>query len=311
MRRLGLAKRLAPFVVTLGAIAYLVGTVDLRGALSQVDSHAALVLIPALLVYGALSLLIEAMTLIRLVPDRKNSFGLWTASRVKAASYLTALIHYALGAGTLALLLRKRAGIDLIEAAGVVSLIVMFDLGVLLAMVALGIGLISTVTPTVQVGLILSIFGLISVGFALLRTPFSLGPLERLQNHRLFRAARTTSPERLVEVGLLRLSFVLCFLALGWTAFGAFGLTVPLGDFLVNFAAVILMAFLPSVASIGPSQVGMVEFFAPFADRETLLACTVALSAGLILLRAGIGILFARELTREVYAAAREPKIET
>jgi len=162
----------------------------------------------------------------------------------------------------------------------------------------------------VQVGLILILIGLICGGFALLRAPFSLGPLEGLRSHRLFRAARTTPAERLLETGALRLLFTLCFLGLGWAAFSAFGLAVPLGDFLVNFPALALVAILPSVAGIGPSQVGMVELFSPFSDRETLLACSLALSAGLILLRVGIGMAFAREYAREAYTAIRESEVE-
>jgi len=184
-------------------------------------------------------------------------------------------------------------------------LIAMIDLGMLLVVVALGITLLSAEAPEVQIGLILILIGVICGGFALLRAPSSLGALEGLRNHRVFRAARTTPAARLLETGALRLLFVICFLALGWAAFSAFGLAVPLGDFLVNFSALALVALLPSVAGIGPGQVGMVELFSRFSDRETLLACSLALSAGLILLRAGIGMLFAREYAREAYAAGR------
>jgi hypothetical protein len=300
------ARKLVPFLVSLAAIAYLAATVDLRAAFSQMDSEAALVLIPALLAYGALSLAIEAMTLVRLVPDGEGDFDLWTATRVKAASYLMNLIHYALGAAALTLLLRRRAGIGVVESAGVVILIAMIDLGMLLVMVALGVTLLSAEAPQVQAGLVLVLIVVIWGGFALLRSPFSLGPLEGLRNHRVLRAARTTPAKPLLETGALRLFFVLCFLGLGWAAFNSFGVAIPPGDFLVKFPVLALAALLPSVAGIGPSQVGMVELFARFSDRETLLACSLALSAGLILLRVGIGLLFAREYAREAYAASRE-----
>jgi len=39
---------------------------------------------------------------------------------------------------------------------------------------------------------------------------------------------------------------------------------------------------------------------------EVLLASNLALTAALILMRAGIGLIFAREFTREALAAARE-----
>jgi len=229
---------------------------------------------------------------------------------VKAASYLMNLIHYALGAAALTLLLRRRAGIGVVESAGVVILIAMIDLGMLLVMVALGVTLLRAEAPEVQAGLVLVLIVVIWGGFALLRSPFSLGPLEGLRNHRVLGAARTTPAKHLLETGALRLLFVLCFLGLGWAAFSSFGLAIPPGDFLVNFPIVALAALLPSVAGIGPSQVGMVALFGRFSDRETLLACSLALSAGLILLRVGIGMLFAREYAREAYAASRETETE-
>jgi hypothetical protein len=47
--------------------------------------------------------------------------------------------------------------------------------------------------------------------------------------------------------------------------------------------------------------------FRQWADQETLLACSLAFSAGLILTRAGIGFACSQEFVREALAAAREP----
>jgi hypothetical protein len=52
--------------------------------------------------------------------------------------------------------------------------------------------------------------------------------------------------------------------------------------------------------------VAFVYLFRHWAGPEQLLACSLTLSAGIIVLRAGIGLLFARELTREALVAARE-----
>jgi hypothetical protein len=60
----------------------------------------------------------------------------------------------------------------------------------------------------------------------------------------------------------------------------------------------------PSVAGLGTGQVAFIEVFQRYAAEETLLACSLALSAGLIVLRAATGLLFAREFTREAFVAA-------
>jgi hypothetical protein len=296
----------APLVVSVAAVAYLGKTIDFAGVMGHMTLHAASILMPAILVFCAVSLFIESMCLVRLAPPAlRDSFHLATAARIKAASYLLSLIHYALGAGTLSLLLRRRARIGFADAAGMVILIMIFDLGMVMLLVSAGVGLVATDTPGLQVGMVLAAIGLLVAGLVVLRMPISLGPLDKIRNLELFRAARTTAPRVLLELGVLRLLFVLSFELMGWAALTAFGVMVPFGDLLVNFSLVALAGTLPAVAGIGPSQVGMVEFFREFGDRETLLASSIALSAGLIVFRAAIGMLFAREFTREAISASQ------
>ena len=87
----------------------------------------------------------------------------------------------------------------------------------------------------------------------------------------------------------------------------AFHVNLPLGDMVVGFTAVSLIAALPiAVSGLGTGQAVWLFVFRHWSDPETLLASSLVLSMGLILLRAGIGVLFARELTREAIEAARE-----
>ena len=77
----------------------------------------------------------------------------------------------------------------------------------------------------------------------------------------------------------------------------------------VGVAAVSLVASLPiAVAGLGTGQVAFVYMFRHWGSPEILLASNLALTVGLILMRAGTGLIFAREFTREALAAAREAK---
>jgi hypothetical protein len=60
-----------------------------------------------------------------------------------------------------------------------------------------------------------------------------------------------------------------------------------------------------AVAGLGTGQIAVVEAFGRFADRETLLVLSLILSAGLLSLRAAMGLLMAREFTREVLEESR------
>jgi hypothetical protein len=231
---------------------------------------------------------------------------MWTAARIKSASYLLGIVNYALGAGALTVLLRRRAGIGLGESASIVLLITSVDMLVLMIMAGVGTTLIETGTPGVRAGL----FALLVVGFVvgmtILRMPGNLGPIERLRSLTVFEALRTTPLTRLARLAALRVCFTSSFVAMGGAAFVAFGIEVPISNVVVGMVVVGVVSALPiAVAGLGTGQIAVVEAFGRFADRETLLVLSLILSAGLLSLRAAMGLLMAREFTREVLEESR------
>ena len=300
-------KWILPVAVSATVLVLLLRRIDFGEALRHVDAGVAVKLIPAILVYGAVSLWIEAQTLNYLAAPSSSVLGKWTCARMKAASYPLGLLNYALGAGGLTYLLRRRGGLRISEAAGIVMLIALFDLGLLLLLSAIGVMLLSTQKIALQVSVV--VIGMIAIvaGFGFLRAKVSMGPLDRVRDLELFRAARETPMSRLAVLAVLRLGFVISFILLCGAALAAFGIWVPVGDLVVGVAAVSLVASLPiAFAGLGTGQVAFVYMFRHWGSPEILLASNLALTAGLILMRSGIGLLFAREFTREALAAARE-----
>lgn len=302
-----LARWALPALVSAGTLAYLLARIDLREALRHVDLPVVRLLVPALLLYGALSLWIEALSLTRATGAMRRALSHWTCARIKAASYPLSLVHYGLGAGALTYLLRRHGGLPLASAAGVVMLIAFLDLGLLLGMTAVGAGVLATRAPALEAGVVIGMFALILGGLTLLRAPISLGPLDRLRELDLFRAAREAPLALLLQLGLLRGLFVLVFIALGAAGLAAFGVSVPPGDLVVGVAGVALVAALPiAVAGLGTGQVAFVYLLRHWGEPDVLLACSLALSAGLIVMRASLGLLFAREFTREAMEHVRD-----
>ncbi|MCZ6783884.1 MAG: lysylphosphatidylglycerol synthase domain-containing protein [Proteobacteria bacterium] len=300
-----------PVLVTVGALVFLFATIDFGEAVARVDSRVALLLLPTILIYGVGSLVLEALSLNRLFRGAARGLDVWTCARIKAASYPLSLLHYAIGAAGLSFLLRRRGGMALSEAAGAVLLIAFLDLGLLLVLTAVGAGLLATRAPVVRAGLAVGMAVGLTVGFAFLRTRLPVGPLEWVRELEIFRTVREASTAMLWQVGALRLLFVMLFMALGVAAMAAFGIPVPLGDLVVNMAAVALVAALPiAIAGLGTGQVAFVYLFRHWSDPETLLACSLTLSAALLVMRVGLGIAFAREYAREAMVAVREAEAE-
>ena len=105
-------------VVSIAALTYVFADFDVR-VLSELSWQIVLVMLPAVLGYGAVTLLIEAVSLMRLI-DPPESFTSLTAAKIKSASYLLGILNYALGVAALTILLRRRAKRGLGESASVV-----------------------------------------------------------------------------------------------------------------------------------------------------------------------------------------------
>lgn len=297
-----------PFVVSIAVFAWLLARDDIavRGVVLSVPAGALVWIGSALLVYGVVSLLIEAFCLVRIVGLPLERFGLWTAARIKAASYLAYVIHYGVGVGALSVLLRRTARLSLADSAGVVLLIAAFDLGITLGVATIGALILGGQSQVLSVGVVAAAAAVVG-GFVLLRAPVSLGRLERVRSLSFFRATREASPSRLIELLAARALFVLCFFALAIVSLRAFEIRAPLGELLVNVSLVVLVSALPiAVAGLGTVQATFVYLFRAHGDPETLFGCSILLWAGIMSVRAITGALFAREYVRDALHVARE-----
>jgi uncharacterized membrane protein YbhN (UPF0104 family) len=298
-------QRVLPALVSAGILAWLLRGVDPDALVHALDLRVAAVMGVALLVYGAVTLWIEATSIQRLLLTVPAHLPLWTIAKVKSASYLLAILHYALGAAALSLLLHRRASLPLGRAASIVILVASVDLIVVLGLAGASAASLRS-GPEIHAGLLIAALVLFFGGLTLLRVPASLGPLERLRQLAIFEGLRTVPPARLLELFGLRVAFGLCFVSVCAAAFQAFQVPVPILRVVPGMLIVALVAALPiAVAGLGTSQAAFVFLFAGYASQEELLAMSLVLSAGLMLLRAGMGLVFAREFTREALRDTR------
>jgi len=294
--------------VSVGTLVWLFvyGGIEFDDVVDAMTWNVAISLIPALLVYGVTALWLEAKSILWLVEPAPDTFDTWTAARIKSASYLLSVVNYALGIAALTVLLRRRAALDLGKSASVVLLISSVDLIVVLLFGAVGATSMALNIPD-QRELIVSatiIAAMIFLGGAiLLRAPGSLGPLDRLRSLAVFNALRVTPLDRMARVALMRVIFAISFVMISWVAFMAFGIRAPLGQLVAGMMVVAVVGAMPiAVAGLGTAQWAVLEVFGNLADDSTLVAMSLVLSAGMILLRAGMGVIFAREFTHEVLA---------
>ncbi len=305
------ARIVLPFVVSTAFIVWVLQGQDLEAVWRAVTPRVLAWYVPALLAFLAVTLWIEAVCLVMVVRDYHGHTELWEAAKMKAASYLLSILNYALGAGAVSILLRRRTSLSLSDAAGVVLLIGLFDLGSLLVAATVCGLMLGSEGTGVRMAFVAGAVGAIVLGFVVLRAPARLGPLDRLRDLELFRAARTVSAGCLAKLGLLRAVFIATFIGLVWATLSGFAVVVPWLELIAKVSVLLLVSAIPiAVAGLGTGQKVFVELLRDHAASETLLAASLTMSFGLIVSRAIIGFGFAREFTREVWAGETEGSAE-
>ncbi len=299
------ARRVLPAIVSLGALSALLSQVDTRALVGALSWKIAAWLVPALLLYGAATLAIEALCLVLLVRPRSLDFGLWTAARLKCASYLLLSLHYALGVGALSVLLRRRTGLPLGESAGITVLIFAADVVAVFALASAGVAFLGLDLPAGWI--LLGLGAALVAGLALLRSPASLGPLEGLRQLSFFDALRRAQLSQLLALLCLRGLFSSCFVAVTGAAFLCFDLFPELPRLASGILVVAMVSALPiAVGGLGTSQAAFLYVFRGLAEPERLLAVSLVLTAGMIALRVGMGLAFAREYAREALSQLQD-----
>lgn len=299
-------RRALPIAVSVGLLAYLFSKIDLREALAYLSLDVLLRFLGPVILFNFVTLFIESICLNRVAQACGAMLDAWTAARIKAACYLLSLLNYAVGAVGLSVLLRRRAGLGLADAGGMVFTISLFDIGSVLALAALGATFTVSGALGIRLGLVLALLGAILAGFVFLRARISMGPLDRIRNLDLFRAPRTLPLQTLLELFVLRGLFVLCYVALMGSLFWAFEVEVGVFQLALNVAILLAVSALPIAAGgLGTGQIVFVELFSGAAPDAELLAMSILFSASLVIARALLGLVFAAEFTREALEAAR------
>lgn len=259
----------------------------------------------ALAAYGAFGLWVESLSLMRALSGRSTLTSLRAAARIKAASYLAFIVHYSVGMGAQTYLLRRRAGVEIWFAAGVVAMLSGFDLvGLLLAA---GTASVFAADPPVAAAVPLTLGSCGLGAVVLLRWSGGPEPLVRFRDWPIFAAIGGCGGRELVEAAALRFALMGSYFAFAAGTVAIFGIPVSLADSVSKMTAVALIAALPiAAAGLGTSQAAFLLLFSSYAPPEKLLACSLAMTLGLITLRVAIGLVFAREYARESIEAQEE-----
>ncbi len=282
-------RRLAPWVLVIGILAYLFARVEF----AEVQASLARTSLPGILVFALAGVLAIYLT---------DSFTFWVAIRetishpkisyrqaaqLRGASYLLTLINFGVGQGSLIYFLRRRFGIPLKDGGAPILLAA----GVFFIVIAMtmGIGILAGALPQAEELRILGIVVIALVPIYLLLIHLKPGWFARLPVFSgLFRAGLGGT----LRVGIARTAHVISLVTVHWGAMRLFGIQTPIEVALVGLPVVFIVGAVPIAPSgLGTTQAAAVALFssyAPGATGQAQQATVLAYSLGFQIISSAI-----------------------
>jgi len=304
-------KRLLPWVLSIGFVAFLFATTDLDAvadALAAADWAHLLVGMAAVtsLAYGA-----DSLTLIPLVRRFIGPARAAEVFRVKGVSYFLNAVNYSLAAGGMAWLLSRKRELPFMRAFSPLVWLFFVDIIALGLMLALGFALHHErfVDPDLaaRLPIVLVVIGAVVLGSLLYwNAGFDFIAFSFFRRWRIF---ATFSEARLgdyLRFVPMRMAFICVYVLMHWLLLPAFGVSIPLGALIAYAPLLTFVQVIPAtISGLGAVQSLMVVLFAAHVPEASngpavILAYSTVLGPAMVLLRLGIGYAFVARVSADL-----------
>jgi uncharacterized membrane protein YbhN (UPF0104 family) len=216
-----------------------------------------------------------------------KTFG-WFAARlsffevvvVRGASYLLALLNYALGQGAIVYFVKRSRGVPVMRGTATVLLIMGINILMLLTVGSIGLLVAPKVDPTLP-----WVLGAAYAGFALYLVLVVVKP-RFLTSKPMFDVLLSAGPLDYLKAMGARLPHIVSLMALTYTSMLALGVHVPLAQAVLYLPVVYFVAVLPiSPQGLGTMEAAMTYYFAGYAPGDTLDQRKAAIFASCLAVR--------------------------
>ena len=258
-------------LVTAALVGYLVHTTDL----SRVWATVRRVDVGLLVLYSVLTIavtyLIDTFSLKLAFSRFHHPTSMGDLLPVKAASYLLNILNYNAAAGSIALMMKVRREVPVVEGLGTMLWISVLDLAILNLLSLGGTYFVSLEGGTLWIRLMnVAIIGAFVGSLIYWNGGFDFFVLGRLRSWRVFNGFRVASLVDYAAIGAVRLALIGVYILSNWLVLPLFGILIPLHVLLVFVPILTLINVLPiSVSGLGTGQVVMRVLFSSFVVLET------------------------------------------
>lgn len=305
-------KRLIPWVLSLGVVAFLFFTTDVEAVGDALESADWGRLVGLMAVVTVAAYLADSGTLVFLFRRFVAPVGVGEVLRIKGVSYFLNAINYSLAAGAMAWILHKKRAIPFVETFSSLVWFFFVDIMALATLMTFGLLIggdaIGDASLAAEIPLLLGVIWAIIVGSLLYWNAgfdfFVLGFARRWRIFDTFRRARLADYPKMVA---LRSAFVMVYVFMHWALLPAFGVHIGLGYLLLYAPLIAFVQVIPAtVSGLGAVQGVMVALFTlhvPLGGgdpRAVIVAYSTVIGPLMMLMRLVIGYAFVSSVAKDI-----------
>jgi len=265
-----IARRVLPWLVALGAFAYIFATTDIERLLATAASAE----------WGRFWFAAFGLYLMLFVVDAYGVYWVYRRHHVpgirfadvlpaRGTSYLLGILNYAAGSAAMAFYFKRKFGVGVIEGGASLLLLMLVDLGIVISAVIIGGAMLPPEWAqwAVVIRFVGAAFALGVVAHIVFwRARWSWGPLEAIRNHPSFRGFRDATVVDYLTLIVVRAPVTIMYVLLHVATLSAFHISIPWARMLVYVPIQMFIAVVPiSPSGLGTINVVQRYLYTPYA----------------------------------------------
>ncbi|NLV67181.1 MAG: hypothetical protein GXY14_05840 [Spirochaetes bacterium] len=290
-------KRLLPWLVSLSIIVFLFSRIDYVMFLESLEVAELSVYVPLVILFVFIWFYVETYNVQKLYSYFGHPVDYLTMLSIRGGTFLLMIINYGLGAGAIAMYLKRLYGVGLLRSTGILFYYMVVESAGIAFLAVAGFLLAGQSSGIAWWVLYLAsgLFLFYNVEIVLLKYIPALGFLRRFVNSSILAPIRESSLSIYAKIFLQRTFYFLTFVVFFYFAVRAFHMEIP---FLTLAALVPIIFFVGNLPitpfGLGTIQAAMLYFFKDFGTPANILAMSLVYTVSLMILRAMIGIYYLR-----------------
>lgn len=293
-------KRLLPFIIAGGILAYLFWHIDFRQCLMALLQADLFIYVPWFLAFIVITFLLDTQNLVCLLKQFNYHLPFQDALTIRGGTYLIANIDYSLGLGALIYYLKRDLGIPVMRSTGLMVIFNAINQQSLVIMSIVGLLLLSPLNNVLQ-NFLWVCFAIIIFDFVFiqaLKVLPSRGLIKKFKDLNIVKVFPEAPWKSYGILNFWRIVFYSMFIVFFYFALKAFHMSIPLVPLIAYVPIILLIVSLPiAPCGFGTAQAAMIFLFKDYGTSVNILAFGLTYSTSILVFRSLIGLLFSNSIT--------------